>query len=128
IASLNKAKEKAKLKTDLSDIYYNQGVIYQLNENLPECISAYKNALKLNPDNEDARQNLQKALRKQKDKEQEKNQKEQKNKSENKKPTSKLTKEDAENKLKALQQQEKNIREKMKKGEGEQGPSPVKDW
>ncbi len=128
IASLNKAREKAKLNADLSDIYYNQGVIYQMNENLPECISAYKNSLKLNPANEDARQNLQKALRKQKEKDQEKQKKEKKNKPENKKPTSKLTKEDAENKLKALQQQEKNIREKMKKSDGDQGPSPVKDW
>ena len=54
--------------------------------------------------------------------------KEKKDKPQNKKPTSKLTKEDAENKLKALQQQEKNIREKMKKSDGDQGPSPVKDW
>lgn len=128
IASLNKAREKAKLNSDLSDIYYNQGVIYQINENLPECIEAYKKSLIMNPNNEDARQNLQKALRKQKEKDQQNKKQEKKDKPENKKSSSKLTREDAENKLKALQQQEKNIRDKMKKVDSEQGASPVKDW
>ena len=128
IAALNRAKEKAKLKNDLSDIYYNQGVIYQVNEKIEECIVAYKKALIQNPANEDARQNLQKALKKKKEKDDQKNKNDKKNNPQNKKPSSKLSKDDAENKLKALEQQEKNIREKMKKNEGQQGASPVKDW
>jgi Ca-activated chloride channel family protein len=45
----NITKEKA---------YYNKGVAYQKAKKLPECIDAYKNALMLGPQDEDARQNL----------------------------------------------------------------------
>ena len=38
----------------------------QNNKKIPECIEAYKNALKLSPNDDDARQNLQKALQQQK--------------------------------------------------------------
>ncbi len=53
----NSTKEKA---------YYNQGVTFQKAKKLPECINAYENALMLNPMDEDARQNLQRALKEQK--------------------------------------------------------------
>ncbi len=43
--------------------YYNKGVAYQKAKKLPECIDAYKNALMLNPNDEDARQNLERALK-----------------------------------------------------------------
>ena len=42
--------------------YYNKGVAFQKQNKLPECIDAYKNALKLDPNDEEARQNLQRAL------------------------------------------------------------------
>ena len=44
---------------------YNKGVALQNNNKLPECIHAYKQALKLDPTDEDARQNLQRALKQQ---------------------------------------------------------------
>ena len=88
----------------------------QNNKKLPECIEAYKNALKLSPDDEDARQNLQKALQlqkqqqqkqkqdkeKKKPKEDQKDKEKQKPKDEDKKEDqpkpqpSKLSKQDAE--------------------------------
>lgn len=128
LKALNSALKKAKTNADLSDIHYNIGVIYQNNNKLAECIVAYKNALILNPDNEDARQNLQKALRKQKQNDYENKKKEKNEANQNKSRSSKITKEDAENKLQALQQQEKNIRGKINKKSGTEGSKPVKDW
>ena len=131
---------------DRSKAFYNKGVVLQNNNQLPECISAYKNALKLNPDDEDARQNLQKALRQQKQ-QQEKQHKEQKNpkknqqdkekqqpKEEDKKndrprpQKSKLSKQDAEEKLKALRQQERNLQDRVKKINETGVGKPDKDW
>lgn len=126
---LDKPVEKA-------NAYYNKGVVLQNDKKLAECIEAYKNALKLSPDNEDARQNLQKALQQQKQeqkkeeqKKQEQQQKQQqKQKQEPKPQPSKLTKEDAENKLKALSQQEKNLQDKLHKVNMSAVNKPEKDW
>ncbi len=52
----------------------------QNNNKLPECIHAYKQALKLDPTDEDARQNLQRALKQQKQQEEKKDNKENKEK------------------------------------------------
>ncbi len=133
-------------KEDKSRSYYNKGVVLQQNKKLPECIEAYKNALKLNPQDEDARQNLQKALQQQKQQQQ----KDKKDKKEEKKPKddkkekdkpkdeekneqakpqpSRLTKQDAEEKLKALLQQEKNLQDKLRKVNTATSAKPEKDW
>ncbi len=131
-----------------SRAYYNKGVVLQNNNKLPDCIDAYKNALKLNPEDDDARQNLQKALQQQKEqqqkekkdkeqkkpKEDEKNKEKQKPKEEGKKEDqpkpqpSKMSKEDAEEKLKALLQQEKNLQDKLKKVGTASPNKPEKDW
>ncbi len=134
-------------KEDRSRSFYNKGVVLQNNNKLAECIEAYKNALKLNPEDDDARQNLQKALLKQQqeqkkdDKKQEqKKPKEEKKKKEEQKPKeeeknqqpkpqpSKLTKQDAEEKLKALLQQEKNLQDKLRKVNTASSGKPDKDW
>jgi phosphoenolpyruvate-protein kinase (PTS system EI component) len=60
----------------------------QNNKKLPECIDAYKNALKLNPQDEDARQNLQKALLQQKQEQQKENKEQNKPKQRKKKKKS----------------------------------------
>jgi tetratricopeptide (TPR) repeat protein len=108
-----------------SNAYYNKGVVLLFEKKLPECIEAYKQALKLDPSNEDARQNLQKALQQQKQQQQQQQQQKQDQKQEKKKQDqqqnqdkqkepkpqpSKLTRKDAEEKLKALLQQEKTCR------------------
>ena len=114
--------------------FYNKGVVLQNNKKIPECIAAYKKALKLNPQDEDARQNLQKALQQikeqQKPKEDPKQKEQQKKKEEEKqqpKP-SKITKKDAEEKLKALLQQEKNLQDKLRKVNVSSPNKPEKDW
>lgn len=118
--------------TRKSNTLYNQGVIYQLDNHLNDCIAAYKNALKLDPTNEDARQNLQKALeqlRKQEQKQQKPQQQKQQQKKQEPKPQpSKLTKEDADNKLRALSQQEKNLQDKLHKVNAVSVNKPEKDW
>jgi Ca-activated chloride channel family protein len=121
---------------DKSKAYYNKGVVLQNNKKLPECIEAYKNALKLNPQDEDARLNLQKALqqlKQQQSKEQKKpkedeKKKEQQKKDEEKKQQPKMSKKDAEEKLKALLQQEKNLQDKLRKVNVSSTDKPEKDW
>ena len=108
--------------------------LYQNEKKLQECIRAYKSALKLNPQDEDARQNLQKALQQIKQQQQKQNEDKNKNKQdqkekEDKKPQpSKISKKDAEEKLKALLQQEKNLQEKLKKVNTSSPNKPDKDW
>jgi len=122
------------VKDDKGKAFYNKGVVLQNNKKLPECITAYKKALKLNPKDEDARQNLQKALQQlkqeQKPKEDPKQKEQQKKKEQEKqqpKP-SKITKKDAEEKLKALLQQEKNLQDKLRKVNVSSPNKPEKDW
>ena len=148
VQAYDEALVNASSKTDKSKSFYNKGVVLQNNKKLPECIDAYKNALKLNPQDEDARQNLQKALQQQKQDQQNKN----KDKKDDKKPKddkkqkekdkpkdeekneqpkpqpSKLTKQDAEEKLKALLQQEKNLQDKLRKVNAATSAKPEKDW
>jgi Ca-activated chloride channel family protein len=136
LKKLNKPAEKG-------NAYYNKGVVLQNDKKLPECIDAYKNALKLDPGNEDARQNLQKALQQQKQQKQEQQKKDDKKdqnkkkqdqkkdqdqKQEPKPQQSKLTKKDAEEKLKALMEQEKNLQDKLHKVNAASVSKPEKDW
>jgi tetratricopeptide (TPR) repeat protein len=119
---------------DKSASWYNKGVVLQNDKKLAECIEAYKNALKLNPADEDARLNLQKALLKQKQEQQKedekkKQQQKQNDKKDNPKPKpSKMTKKEAEEKLKALLQHEKNLQDKLRKSDAATPERPEKDW
>lgn len=113
-----------------SGAWYNKGVVLQNNKKLPECIEAYKNALRINPNDEDARLNLQKALMGKKKQQQNKQQQQkQKDKSQQSQPqSSKMTKKEAEEKLKALLQQEKNLQDKLRKVDVASPQKPEKDW
>ena len=123
--------------------FYNKGVAYSKQQKLDESIEAWKNALKLDGKDEEARENLQKALlekKKQQQKEDEKKDKNEKKKEDQKqdknkdkqdqKPDqqqSKLNKKQVEQLLKALAQKEKEVQQKMQ----QQNASPTKqdkDW
>lgn len=119
--------KSAKVAVDKSNAYYNKGVVLHNSKKLPECIEAYKSALRINPNDEDARQNLQKALQEQKQKSSSSSQDQKKNQSPKPQP-SKLSQQDAENKLNALEQQEKNIHDKLKKVPVNATNKPEKDW
>jgi Ca-activated chloride channel family protein len=117
--------------------YYNKGVAYQQQNKLPECIDAYKHALKLEPNDEEARQNLQRALAQQKqqqkkpdeNKDKKQDKKDEQNKDQQPKPQpSKITKSDAEEKLKSLAEHEKNLQEKLRKVKSGSAQQPKNDW
>ncbi len=139
------AIQNSKLPVEKSNSFYNKGVVLQNSKKLPECIDAYKDALRLNPTDEDARLNLQKALKQQQKQKEKENkdekkpkdnpskkdqQKQQENKENNlpKPKPSKMTKKEAEEKLKALLQQEKKLQDKLRKVNAASPEKPEKDW
>jgi tetratricopeptide (TPR) repeat protein/uncharacterized protein YegL len=147
LVAYDAAIQNSKLPAEKSGAFYNKGVVLQNSKKLPECIDAYKNALRLNPTDEDARLNLQKALKQQQQQQQkEKDNKDQKkpkddpskkdqqkqdeNKDNNlpKPKPSKMTKKEAEEKLKALLQQEKKLQDKLRKVNAASPEKPEKDW
>jgi Ca-activated chloride channel homolog len=106
--------------------YYNKGAILSAAKKLEESIEAYKNALRNNPNDKEARENLQKALLELKkktpppkqNKKQEKQQQQQQ----------KMSPKEAEQRLKLLEQKEKEIQEKLNKEKSKNGGSQPKDW
>ena len=134
-----------KTPAEKTNAYYNKGVVLQNDKKLEACIDAYKQSLKLDPTNEDARQNLQKALQQQKQEQQQKQKQDQQKKQQDQqkqdqkkdkqeqKPQeprpqpSKISKKEAEEKLKALMQQEKNLQDKLHKVPAT-SINPEKDW
>lgn len=119
--------------------YYDKGVLHQQQQQLDESIEAWKAALKLDPEDKSARENLEKALREKKKQEQKKDEKkkdEQKkdkpDKKEQDKPKpepqqSKLNQKQVEQLLKALEQKEKEVQKKLQQRTASPN-HPEKDW
>jgi Ca-activated chloride channel family protein len=103
--------------------HYNQGVIYTKEKALEASIEAYKAALRIDPSDTQARENLQKALAEQKKQQQQK--KEQEKKQQQKKNN--MSQKEAEQKLKLLQEREKQLQERLQQG-GQKGNAQPKDW
>ncbi len=141
----------------LADVYHNLGNSFLKSQQYDKSIEAYKNSLRLRPDDNDTRYNLAYALSKLKqqqqqnqksDKDQNKNdnkdqqnkknqdqQKDQNNKDEKenqKEPQTQqneLTKREAEQLLEAIQNQEKQVQEKIDKEKAKSAKvSNDKDW
>ncbi len=100
---------------------YNQGVAHTKQKALEPSIESYKKALRLNPDDKEARENLQKALSELK-KKQDEEQKEQK------KSQSNMSQKEAEQKLNLLQQKEKQLQERLQNQNKQKGGKQAKDW
>ena len=98
--------------------FYNQGVSYTKLNNLEASIESYKKALRINPDDLQARENLQKALLEQKKWQQQQQQR----------PKSKMSQKEAEQKLKLLQQKEKQIQERLQNKARQSGSAQGRDW
>ncbi|HUQ64654.1 MAG TPA: tetratricopeptide repeat protein [Flavitalea sp.] len=116
--------------------FYNKGVSMSKQNKLEESIEAYKMAVKLDPADNDARINLQKALLEMKkkmpppppEKKEEKKKMQQSDKSPQKQPPkSNLTKKQVEQLLKALQQREQQVQQKMQQRNRAAGQQD-KDW
>ncbi len=139
-------------KSFLSDIYHNMGNTYLAEKKYEESIDAYKQSLRLKPEDRNTRYNLSyamsKLLQQQQQQKQDKNKKDknkenknkdkqnssQNNKSEQKdkqqkQQEGKMSKEQAEQLLSAIAKQEKDINEKMKRKKAKGGNyKPEKDW
>lgn len=112
--------------------FYNKGVILSQQKNLEESIEAYKNALRINPADKEARENLQKALlelkKKQPPKKENEQQKKKQQEQQKKQQQPKMSQKEAEQRLKLLQQKEKEVQQKMQKEKSKSGGSQPKDW
>ncbi|MBO9573665.1 MAG: tetratricopeptide repeat protein, partial [Chitinophagaceae bacterium] len=118
-------------------LIYNKGVSLSRQNKLEESIAAYKQAVILNPKDEDARVNLQKALlelkkkqppppEKKEDKNKKKDKKE--NKDQQQQNKSNLTKKEVEQRLKALQQHEQQVQRKIQQNQTRSAGQQEKDW
>ena len=134
-ARLEKDKEK------LAKIYHNMGVILQASQQYPQCIEAYKESLRNNPHDDETRYNLalaQKMLKDQQggggqsqqdqqeqeqDKQDQQQQQQQQQQQENQ-----MSKQNAEQMLNAVMQDEKDVKEKVQKAMQMQGRKLDKDW
>ena len=127
--------------------YYNKGVAMIRQKKLQEGIDAWKQALKLDASDADARDNLERALRQLKQQQQQQNQqnqkkdqKDQKDKKDQKKDQdrqqqqqpkpqpSRLNKQEVEQLLKALEQKENDLHNKMQQNKMHTPNQPDKDW
>lgn len=112
--------EQASDRNIKSAAFYNKGVVHTKEKDLQRSIDAYKAALRLDPDDRQARENLQLALREQKQQQQKQQQQQQK-------PQSNMSQREAERKLKLLQDKEKQLQQRLQKN-GQKGNGMQKDW
>ena len=141
-------------KSKLAEIYHNMGVILQSSKQYPQCIEAYKESLRNNPKDDETRYNLALAQKMLKDQQQnqqnqdqqqqqqeqkedkqeqnqdqqeqdQKNQQQQQQQQQNK---NEMSKENAQQLLNAVMQDEKNVQDKVKKQIQIQGKKLDKDW
>ena len=150
------ASKVEKDKKKLSQIYHNMGVILQSSKQYPQCIEAYKKALRNNPADDETRYNLALAQKLLKDQQQNQDQNKQQEQKQDKKDDDKqqknkeqqdqkkkdqqnqnqqqqqnqnqMSKQNAEQLLKADMKDEMKVQEKVKKGVRFQGRKLEKDW
>lgn len=125
-----KYKEAVELYTEVAtgeakDIrasaWYNAGVGYTKQKDLPGSIEAYKSALRINPADSEARENLQKAMQELK-----KQQQEQQNNQ--KGGGGGMSQNQADQKLKELQEKERDLQKRMQNAGKGKGTGGSKDW
>lgn len=150
------ASKVEKDKSKLAEIFHNMGVILQSSKQLPQCIEAYKESLRNNPQDNETRYNLvlaQKQLKDQQQQQQQQQQQKQDQKEDKKEDQKKdqqeqnkkdqkqqnpqqqqqqnkdqMSKENAEQLLRAAMQDEKNVQDKVKKQLQVRGRKLEKDW
>ena len=152
VSKIEKDKDK------LAQIYHNMGVILQSGKQYPQCIEAYKESLRNNPKDDETRYNLalaQKLLKDQQQDQQNQDQQEQQQKQQKQEEEkqdqnqdqqeqeqkdqqqqnqqqqqnkSEMSKENAQQLLNAIMQDEKNVQDKVKKQLQIRGKKLEKDW
>jgi Ca-activated chloride channel homolog len=130
-------KALTKNKDTVAGGLHNQGTSYLKAKRYDEAVKTLKEALKLNPKDEDTRYNLAYALamkkkEDEKKKKKEQQQQQQQSKPENKKeqkPVEKISEKEAERMLNALKQEEKKLQKnKRKKEDNNSDNFSGKDW
>lgn len=120
-----------------SKAFYNKGAILSKEKKLEESIDAYKNALRQDPNDQQARENLQKALlelkkkqppkeNKQDQKKKKQEQQQQKKKQQQQQP--KMSQKEAEQRLKLMEQKEKEVQQRLQKEKAKAGGGQTRDW
>ena len=140
------ASKMEKDKSKLSYIYHNIGVLFQRDKDYKQAIEAYKKALINNPKDDETRYNLslaQKLLKDEQDNK-ENNQKDNKNNDSNNSSNNnkhdsskssqsserdpKMSKENAEQLLNSVMQDERDVQDRIKKQQKLHGGRLEKDW
>ena len=150
--------DNAPTENDLAKVYHNLGNSLTQEQKLEEAIEAYKNALRINPNDAETRHNLalskkQKQEQEQKEEKKEENKEEKKDQEKDKEGEDKqeqnkkqekgdeekenqpeekkeeMSKEDAEKMLEAIQQEEKELQEELQKKKVKgKRVKVLKDW
>lgn len=120
IGVLQSIKVDAKNTSLLAAIQYNTGVNHTKERDLEASIESYKAALRLTPDDKEARENLQKALLELKREQQQRQQQQQQRSS--------MSQSEAQQRLQQLQEKEKQIQERMSRNRSREGNGMEKDW
>lgn len=134
IKKLDELTVSSKETAEKSKAYYNKGAILSNQKKLEESIEAYKNALRQNPDDKEARENLQKALLElkkktpPKKKEDESKKKKEQQQQQKKQPQPKMSQKESEQRLKLLEQKEKEVQQRLQKEKYKTGGGQAKDW
>lgn len=116
---------------DKAKSYYNKGVVLSNQKRLEESIEAYKSALRGDPNDTEARENLQKALLELKKRTPPPPKKEDKKKQQQKKQQqqNKMNQKEAEQNLKLLEQKEKELQQRMQRQKSKSSSGGgKKDW
>ena len=142
-AKIEKDKEK------LAQIFHNIGVIFQSQKDYVKAIEVYKESLRNNPKDDETRYNLalaqkmlkdqqqnqqdkkddnQKQEEQQQEKQQQENKQQQQQKEQQQQNEQNMSKENAEQLLNSVMQDEKDVQDKVKKQQVIQGSRLEKDW
>lgn len=124
LGELNVKENNAELRSKAT---YNQGVLLSQQKKLEESIELYKETLRLNPNDKEARENLQKALLELKKKAPQKQEEKKKKEEQKQQPKPKISPKEAEQQLKLLEQKEKEVQQRLQKN-SRTGNSLPKDW
>ncbi|MFT4155220.1 tetratricopeptide repeat protein [Parafilimonas sp.] len=119
----------ASLNSLKSDANYNKALAYVKAKDLLKAIAAFKESLKENPDDDDARENLQKALNELKQQQQQsrpKNQQQQNQQQQQQQKQKPLNKDMMQQKFNELRNQEKQLQQKLQ--DKNNTMQPEKDW
>lgn len=123
------ALANAKSTSLKADAWYNKGVSLTRQGKLRESIDAYKEALRSNPSDGLARENLIRALREQQQKKKQEEEGKNKKKEQESQPAkSNMKQQQVQQLLQALREQERKLQQKIQQSKA---PSPVrqeKDW